>query len=164
MGILCCLKQLTDKDVDYYLKHPKKLSDLLVGNEDDDDKEDPSSTDIGKVWHAIHYLITGKPDQAEPPLDFIFYGGEDAPGAAFGFGDGHVFRSTEVKEISAALSKLNSNQLRKRFKPDKMNKLELYKRPFANEDIDWIIEQYLHLQEFVKVAADGGLGMLIYFS
>lgn len=164
MGLLCCFKQLDAGKIDELIKKPRKLQALLVGDEANDEVDDPTETDIGKFWHAIHYLMTGKPDKAKPPLDFLFYGGEDASGADFGYGDGHVFRPDEVKRIAIALRELKIGELRRRFDPAKMNRAKLYLGPFGADSLKHILPYFKDMREFIQRSAKQGDGLVVYFS
>ena len=132
---------------------------------------DREGSDVGldKAWHGIHYLLTGTAWGGDAPLNFLLAGGQTAGDIEVGYGPVRLYSSSEVKRIDDALSAMTEGDLRSRFRPEEMMKLEIYPEIWdrqAEEDdtLGYLIE-YLHvLREHVSAAATHGLGLAVYLT
>jgi hypothetical protein len=115
---------------------------------------DVAETDLDKAWHGIHYLLTGSAWEGEAPLDFLLQGGtvlgeeeEDEPAP-------RLFSADEVKAIGHALAALDDDDLRARYDPDAMQRLDIYPDIWdGEEELDYCLEYFGQLQDFVADAA-----------
>ena len=128
-----------------------------------------SETDLDKAWHGIHYLLTKSAWEGEPPLNFLVLGGSPIGDIDVGYGPARAITSAGVQEIHAALSMISEDDLRSRFDPAEMTRLDVYPdiwdRDTAEDDtFGYCAEYFGTLKDFVASAADRNLGLLIYLS
>jgi hypothetical protein len=79
--------------------------------------EPPDQLDVGKDWHALHFLLTGHPWHGEPPLAWAVLGGTPI-GEELTYGPVHYLTPAQVAEVSAALTSLPREEVGSRFSPD----------------------------------------------
>ncbi|MCP4600899.1 MAG: YfbM family protein [Proteobacteria bacterium] len=129
-------------------------------------EEEVSDTDLDKAWHGIHFLLTGSDWEGDPPLNFLVSGGIEVGDVDVGYGPARVFRSSEVAEIHNALSELQEDDLRARFRPDVMMKKDIYPTIWDRDSKDddtlgYLFEYFAELKKFVGNAAGKGLGLVV---
>lgn len=123
--------------------------------------------DIDKSWHGIHFLLTGKADDGNPPLDFLLAGGTEIGDEDVGYGPARAFTSTETKEISAALAALSDDELARRYAPDAMMKAEIYpeiwdRTPPKDDPLGYLMEYVKVVREMLATVTARGHGLLVY--
>ncbi len=150
------------------LANPDSIIDYLGDDGGDGDPEDAhADLDVDKAWHGIHFLLTGSAWEGEPPLSFIVRGGREVGDVDVGYGPARVFTSAEVKTIAAALLPLTRDVLERRFDPAAMTRLDIYPaiwdRPREEDDtLEYLLESYESLAEFIAGAAREGEGLIVY--
>lgn len=119
-------------------------------------------TDVEKAWHGIHYLLTKTAWGGTFPLNFLVDGGQPVGAIEVGCGPARAFRAAEVQAIDQALRGIDEAALRSRYDPAEMQALEIYPDAiWRNEDaLDYCIEYFGVLKDFISRAAQRGLGML----
>ena len=119
-------------------------------------------TDVDKAWHGIHYLLTKTDWGGEFPLNFLVDGGATVGDIEVGVGPARAFRAAEVEAIDRALRGIDEATLRARFDPAEMQALDIYPDAiWRNEDaLDYCIEYFGTLKDFIARAAERRLGML----
>jgi hypothetical protein len=123
--------------------------------------------DIDKAWHGIHYLLTGTAWTGEAPVNFIVQGGREIGKVDVGYGPARALRSSEVREVAAALEALPPEELAARYDPEEMSRLEIYPDVWDRDpDLErgYLIDNYKELRTFVRRAAERGYGLLVYLS
>ena len=126
---------------------------------DDGDSSPPTSIDIDKSWHGIHYLLTGQAEGGEGPVALAVFGGEEF-GPEVGYGPARFLLPEQVAQIAGALSKIEASELAKRFNPKDMTAKDIYLTPMwerdGNEALDYVLEYYQQLPDFYRDAASRG--------
>ena len=128
-----------------------------------------SETDLDKAWHGIHYMLTKSAWEGEPPLNFLVLGGTEIGDIDVGYGPARAINSEGVREIHEELSKISEEELRSRFDPAEMTKLDVYpdiwdRDPAEDDTFGYCAEYFRTLKEFVADAAERNLGLIIYLS
>jgi hypothetical protein len=138
-------------------KPPAPVAAALVLAEDES-----MDTDLDKAWHGIHYLLTQTDWGGAFPLNFLVEGGANVGDIEVGVGPARAFRAAEVQAIDQALRGIGEATLRARFDPAAMQALEIYPDAiWCNEEaLDYCIEYFGVLKDFVARAAERRLGML----
>jgi hypothetical protein len=118
--------------------------------------------DLDKAWHGIHYLLTGTAWEGDPPLNFLLVGGRDVDD----FESAHTFTAAETRDIAAALARVDDAELRRRFAPEEMMRLEIYSeiwdRDPANEDpLGYLLEMVAVLRQGLGLVVGRGHGLLL---
>src|SRR5208337_3054685 len=80
---------------------------------------------LEKSWHVLHYLLTGKAEDAPPPLGNAILGGHGI-GGELGYGPARFLASDEVREVAAALATISKDDLAARFDLDAMIAMHIY--------------------------------------
>lgn len=118
---------------------------------------------LEKAWHALHFVFTGKLDEAPAPTGFLLSGGEEV-GEDMGYGPARVLRHAEVTALRDALHAISDAEFDRRFDVKTLAKNEVY--PFCwDEDRDELLEEHMMHFEQLKNDLDqivaAGEGMLI---
>lgn len=124
------------------------------------------ATDLDKAWHGIHYLLTGTAEESEMPLTFLVSGGRTVGDIEVGYGPARVFTADETRLIAATLDAVTDEQLRARFDPLEMMRLEIYpeiwdRYPASAEPLDYVLEYAGILRNFLRQAVHGGMGIVV---
>ena len=124
---------------------------------------------IDKAWHGIHFLLTGSAWEGELPLAFIVRGGTAIGDENVGYGPARGFSPDEVKEIARALGEIKKGTLQERFDPDAMMEAEIYPciwdRPPEDDDtLEYLVQFFGPLRQFVCDAAEAGEALLVYLN
>jgi hypothetical protein len=168
MSMIGNFRRTSDARVAALLEDPESITDYL-DEEGDDDGDAHADLDVDKAWHGIHFLLTGTAWEGEPPLDFVVRGGREVGDVDVGYGPARVFASTEVRAIDAALRPLTREVLAQRFDPAAMSRLEVYPsiwdRPREEDDtLEYVLEYYESLREFIAGAAREGEALVVYLN
>jgi hypothetical protein len=144
-----------------FRKKAGSLPDLELGD------REGANVELDKAWHGIHYLLTGTAWAGEPPLNFLVAGGQAAGDIDVGYGPVRLYSSSDVKRIKVALSAISDDELRSRFRPEEMMKLEIYPeiwdRPVDEDNtLGYLMEYLAVLRDHVGAAAAHGLGLAVY--
>jgi hypothetical protein len=78
-----------------------------------------------KTWHGVHYLFTGTAWEGEPPLNFLLAGGREVD-IEVGQAPARTHTFAETRAIATALSEISDAELRARYDPAEMMRLEIY--------------------------------------
>lgn len=116
--------------------------------------------DLEKSWHALHYLLTGRPDEAPPPLGNAILGGTEI-GEDIGYGPARFLSPVQVREVAAALASISTEELARRFNLEAMVRANVY--PVRDESELELAQQYFErLSRFYAHAAAAGNAMILY--
>lgn len=123
-------------------------------------------TDLDKAWHGIHFLFTGTAWEGEPPLNFLVVGGREVGREEVGYGPARTLTSSETRELATALARMDAADLRARFAPAEMMRLEIYpeiwdRDPSEDDTLGYLMEYLAQLRGAVQTASDRRLGLLI---
>ena len=73
MGMICGLVELGKDQIDKLLADPENVFDYI---DELEENEEVGGVDLDKVWHGIHFLLTGSAWEGEEPLCYLVNGGE----------------------------------------------------------------------------------------
>jgi len=125
--------------------------------------------DLDKAWHGIHYLLTGTAYEGEGPASYLLAGGKVVGDIDVGYGPARALTPAEVHDFQQALAGLSVEDLRTRFNPAEMKALEIYpdiwdRDPSEDDTLEYCLEYFKTLRDFVDVVASRNQGLLIYVS
>jgi hypothetical protein len=193
MSMIANFRSLSDDDLGALLEQPARVEQLLYGDDlfagtngevvslFGDRSQPPSEPDaweqdgdgdeldVDKAWHGIHFLLTGTAWEGSFPLNFIVSGGREIGDVDVGYGPARALTSDEVRRLAAALEPLTSEELKSRFDPDQMTRLQIYpemwdRDPDEDDSLGYLIEYYTDLRDFVRRTAERGHGLLVYLN
>jgi len=180
MGLECNMWQVTPDQLDKLKSSDEAVEDFIdacypVDPDEPDERDtrrelyfnedDLLDDGIGleKIWHLLHYLITGDPNEGEYPLSCAIMCGrpisEDSDEISYLLPD-------DVKEVAKALSALNDDDLRSRFNPDEIIKAKIYRYENyeADEhDLKEVLRLFHKLRKYYKNAAKKGNAIIHHF-
>lgn len=115
--------------------------------------------DLEKAWHGLHFLLTGTADGGTEPACYLLDGGE-------WLGDeddvhARLLQPVQVRAFAEHLASLTSDELIRRFDPERMTKLRIYPEIWQrseNEDAphEYLLTAFGELRDFVGAAAAAG--------
>ncbi len=173
MGMVCCIGQITEVDLEQVIQNPKR-TELLVN--DGEFFEQPKTSffkalfskankpkdtwkpdlkapvcDLDKAWHGIHFALTGDAEGGEPPLNFIMTGGT-AIGDDIGYGPIRILRLNEVKALKQAIEQISLKKFKAKLQVEAFNENDVYpsSADWVQEELDeWIAPVYEELRDFI---------------
>jgi hypothetical protein len=141
-------------------KKPNNVPDLVLSEHEGGD------TDLDKAWHGIHYLLTRTAWEGSAPQNFLLVGGRTAGDLEVGYGPVRLYTAAEVKSIHQHLASVSDAQLRSRFNPQEMMKLEIYpeiwdRPPDQDDTLGYLMESLDTLRAFIETATRRSMGIAI---
>src|ERR1043166_3497100 len=126
MSMVLIGHRLSAEQSQVLLDDPSAVDRLLYGDLDDEDAEMPEpNLDLGKAWHAIHYLLTGTAWEIGEGAGAAILGGDDI-GDDNVYGRRRLLSPDVVRVVSAGLDRLGPETLRARFDPLAMAAADIY--------------------------------------
>lgn len=159
MSMMACVVMAQDGQLEQLLEDPDGIDDFL--------DEEPTTLELEKAWHGLHWLLTGSADGGDPPLCFLLMGGEPVGDVDMGYGPARALSSELVARWSAALSAIAPDELAERFDAQAMVDAEIYPGNWLNEEVDeleYLMQAFESLREFVSKASEKRSGLLVYLS
>jgi len=121
------------------------------------------TADLEKTWHGIHWLLTGSAWEGEEPLCYLVSGGQEVEGQDFGYGPPRTLSSGQVEAWDDALSRISSEELGRRFHVKAMIAADIYPQIWEEADsLEYLMDGYQRLKDFVGNARRAGAGLLVY--
>jgi Domain of unknown function (DUF1877) len=121
---------------------------------------DNEGLSLEKSWHSLHYLLTGKTEEAPPPLGYAILGGSPI-GDDLGYGPARFLSPEQVREVAVALSELSPEDLAQRFDLDAMSAANIY--ACTDEDELEMAQHYFSkLVQYYSDATAKGNAMLLW--
>lgn len=155
---------LRKKIEDDFNKKIKQSVHMIKQKPETKDIDTGEEMDLDKAWHGIHYLLTGKPGVAEPPLGDAIMGGVEI-GEDTGYGKPRFLEPQQVKAVADALSKISPDELLQCYDKDELNKEEIYGVGYdEKQDRDYLSNAYREMVDFYQKAALNGRAMLFYLT
>jgi len=115
---------------------------------------------LDKSWHGIHYLLTGRIDEAPPPLGNAILGGTEI-GEDLGYGPARYLTPEQVREVAQALAGITSDDFVRRFDPQKIRRASVYALD-NDATADYCVQYFEKLVAYYRDAAAQGNAMLLY--
>ena len=162
MGIELSMWQITVLQLEKLLSSGDAVENFIDSRFAETLNEDDEGLYLDKMWHLLHYLITGDEEGEEYPLAYAIMVGYPLNES----GEDTSFLPPDiVKDVAEGLSTLSEADMRKLCDPDVTPHPEIYKYPFPihEEDIDEAIEYLKQLREYYQHASDNGNAMLRFF-
>jgi len=127
------------------------------------------AVDLDKAWHGLHYLLTRTAWEGDPPLNFLLAGGRDVGDEEIGIGPARTFTPEETRTIAVALRGVSDQDLRGRFNPKDMMRLEIYpeiwdRDPAEDDTLGYLMENVRSLRTTLDRLAAEGYGMMVTIS
>jgi hypothetical protein len=125
-----------------------------------------SAADLDKAWHGIHYLLTGTAWEGAPPLNALVSGGRELADVDVGYGAPRTLTGAETRAFATELEKLSDAELRARFVPSEMMRLEIYpeiwdRDPADDDTCGYLLEYVAQLRPYLAAAVTHDVGLLI---
>lgn len=144
------LQRVDAEEMAHLVDDDEFLERLLFGDEDAPPVPDPRQTDLDKLWHGVHWLLTGSAEESADGLGAVLFGGAEV-GEDLGYGPARLMRPAEVAAVYRALAAVPESELLARFDPVAMERAGVYPsgiwgRPEAFSDLipalHDVVEQY----------------------
>src|ERR687886_1528689 len=104
------LRPASDAEIDRLLANPAEITRFLYGAGADGSER----VVLNKAWHAIHFVLTGSRLGGEAPLNFLVDEGTPIGEIDVGYGPARVLTSTQVRDLAAALARVDPDALGQR--------------------------------------------------
>lgn len=120
--------------------------------------------DIDKSWQTIHFLLSqGDPWEVTNTESLAVLGGTEF-GPDMGYGPARFLTADEVKQVAAALSPIDTEELNKRFDGDKMAGADLYSfsKQHPGDELEFAQSYFTDLRNFYAFAAEEGKAVLLF--
>lgn len=144
------------------LSDDESAAHAFVSPTDDSDPAfgDGSIMDLGKAWHAIHFLLTKTAWEMPKPAGSLLAGAE--VGADFGYGPATILSASEVVKFTDLLAGLPEDFVQSELDFDTLHAADIY--PFIWDrkdptDIEYTSFFFDRLKKFVAEAASRGEGI-----
>lgn len=156
------LDSLRASDVQQSLaEHADNIPDLMLRENEN------TEIDLDKAWQGIHYCLNQTAYDAQPPMDFLTFGGTECGDMDIGYGAGRFLKSDSVKEIHTIIDKVSTEALRANYDPIKMDQLDIYPTIWESDGedgFDYIHGYFQSLSQFIAMCAQHKFGILVYLT
>lgn len=131
---------------------------------------DTTRVDLGKDWHAIHYLLTGdasmeRSHDRDNPLHNVVMGGRPTAIEA-SYGPVRCLSQADISDIVSALADITVENLRDRFSADEFKARRIYPNPqpggWTQEDVEGVLSLYLQLKAFFAAALEANEVAIVF--
>jgi hypothetical protein len=155
------LRPASDTEIEALLANPEHVTRFLYGGGSDVRER----VDLGKTWHAIHFVLTGTRLAGDGPLSFLVDEGTPVGDVDVGFGPARVLTSQQVRAIAAALDRLNAGDFEGRLDAQQLAAERIYPGGWQrNGSAKLVAEKYSELRQLIVRTADAGLGLVLYIN
>ena len=149
---------------DFLVKRIEKgnAGEILFGGE-----EEQNLLCIDKVWHAIHFVLTGCvwdiPD--DNILGHMILGGEPVSDEDFGYGPARLISKETVAQIADALKEWDEAAFREKICMEDLIANEVY--PVMDDEdrelfAQYVCENFVELKKYFEEAAKDGESMIAF--
>jgi len=157
MSMISILTVVSDDEIQQLHDSPERIDDFTS------DKR--TTTDLDKAWQGIHWLLTGSAFCTHEPLCYLVAGGQEVSLTDFGYGPPRTLTSSQITTWDDALSKISPEELARRFDAKAMLAADVYPQIWIEPDsLDYLLDAYRRLRDFVSVARRAHAGLLVYLS
>ncbi|MEZ6194790.1 MAG: YfbM family protein [Planctomycetota bacterium] len=197
MGMCFVLHSVSDQNIDRILAHPPLIRRLvdrdvsatqdrihretapglfarLFGRRRQDTADlvlgdgEGEVIDLDKSWDGLNFLLTASDGGSDTsPLGFLGSGGTPAGDIEVGYCPALLRRSGEVREIAAALARVDESTLRDHYDVETMLARDIYPTiwdddPSEDGALAYCLHHFATLKSFAQRTADQGLGFAHY--
>jgi len=162
MSVVSILVCATDDEIQQLLAEPGRIEGFI--------NEERTSTYLDKTWHGIHWLLTGSAEGGSEPLSYLLAGGKPVGDIDVGYGPARALTSQQVATWDDSLAKISRDELGRRFDPKAMLEAQIYPQIWARsikgeeDTLDYLLQAYAGLRDFVAAAHRERSGLLVYLS
>jgi hypothetical protein len=180
MSVTCVIYGATDSEIETLLRSPESIHGFL---EDAIPVEQPGCLgtllghrpkllaptrpvfDLGKSWHAVHYVLNETKEETALPRGFISSGGEDVGDEDVGYGPARVLPADVVTEIATFLDSVSVDEFRSRIDPGRMRPLHVYGAPSTDNpaDAEYLVADFEALREFITARSRARQAIVIQY-
>jgi hypothetical protein len=164
MSMIGNLLRVTKSELEEYLKDSSLLEDKIY----DDETENENLVDIDKSWDGIIFLLTGQSlATAEHNLVRVLFSGQLINEEQdLGYGPAHYLTPEQVAELNNEISTIIIADLKEKFNPEKMNKLEVYPAIWDEGDdaFDYVADGFLTVQNVFADATKNGEAIITFLN
>lgn len=146
-----------------FIAEPETLENFLYP---DDGSEPANCLSVDKAWHAIHFILNGKPWGGEGACALAVLGGTEI-GEDVGYGPARYLTAEGVRTVAEALAQVTAEEFSRRYDPKAMDAAEIYPQIWIQEGreaLEYVLEYYRQLVRFYEAAAKRGDGALLYLN
>lgn len=119
--------------------------------------------ELEKSWHGLHFVLTGRADEAPAPLGLLLSGGVEV-GEDLGYGAARFLSPAEVVGFRTAIKGISDAEFERRFDLAALERNEVYPGCW-DEDRAELLEEYLdyfhQLQDDLDKTTLAGEGLLL---
>ena len=123
--------------------------------------ESRDSVGFDKLWHGLHFLLTGTAEETDSPLGIIVCGGE-AVGRDYGIGGFWTLSPEEMRAFDDGLRALDDETLVARYDPAAMCAADVYFAEYFVENgergLDDLLQSVSGFRRFSASCASAGDG------
>lgn len=167
MGMVANYIRVSAAELETYLRDSSKLEDRVYREVS---TEDHNLIDLDKAWEGLFFLLTGASlstiEQAKEPLSLILNTTLEIDSEQdMGYGPAMYNTMEQVKEISAALDIISTDDLYNRYDGKKMNALGVYPQIWDEEEsIEYLIEKFDILKALYNDAVSQGQSVIFFIN
>ena len=153
MGMYCIFHRISLEKLESYLENSDLLEEDFYSNE----VSQIPQLDIDKAWNGILFLLTGGSleDAENHILGKVILGSADIDKKKIiGYSSARYLLPEEVKSLNDKIKTLNTDDLKYRFDPLAMKKLEIYPNIWEDKNsFEYLQEYFMQLQSFYQHAS-----------
>ena len=134
---------------------------------EDAPREDGDEINLDKIWHVLHFVLTGSARATSEPLSFLIGQWPEIGDVDTGYGPAKAIRSDAVSRFRNALTLIGSEHIKTYYKPEEMQRAGVYLAASLGDDADEIadIEHSLQkLRNFLDECVVRNAGVITYIS
>ena len=165
MSMIANFLRVSRAELEEYLKDSDLLENRVYNEESN--SEDSNPIDIDKSWEGILFLLTGQNFQTtHHPLARILFSGQIIDQEQdLGYGPAHFLTPEEVKDLNEKISKITTDNLRKKYDLKKMTELEIYPNNWEEENMsDYLIDYFEIVQEIFAEASKNNQAIITFLN
>jgi hypothetical protein len=162
VSMICNLVAIAPNQLARLLREPARVLNVFFP----DEGEVPIARDrldLDKMWHGLHYVLTGTAWAGDPPFSLTILGGTEI-GEDTGYGPPRYLTPEEVRAVADALNGTRHDVFLARFDPNAMNEAEVYSGGWEDCHRQHMGQYLAHLAGFYERAAETGSAVLICLS
>jgi hypothetical protein len=176
MGMYSQLHQLSPDYAQKLLQNPDEVHYYVDKADSGRLPKEAQGEDLNldKAWHGLHYLLTGTAWQGAEPACYLLAGGTqigyEQEHDVCGYGPARILTPAQVANFEASVVELTLAEIRRRYNPEEMTRLEIYPEIWSRKDdeaqsnFEFLAEAAQELQGFLQRAASNGKAVIIYLA